>query len=343
MPFERIFNPKYISRTALSKLGFVILLSLPVVAYVFKFSLLYRHGIFLGEDWDYFAQSYEAARQSILHYHQFPWWNPWMNGGQPLFANPQFGLFSIPMPLVLIFGTVAGLHYAMFVYFIVGFWGMYLLLRRTGCSSRLISALLSYLWIFSGFTAWHLGGGHLSFVVYLLAPWAFLTLLNVHKRYGWVWFTLVVSLIIHTAPHYLAIETLIICLVIAVVQLSSIMRSKNFKSFRELLPVLRPYLFAGAAIVILCGVKLFYTFQFSHEYPRPQPLDPPVSLKLFTAALTFRHMVDPANLTATSITADYGWGEYANYLGIITLGLFSYLLIRKLERMKQVSKKEYDT
>ncbi|MDB5170464.1 MAG: hypothetical protein JWO35_158 [Candidatus Saccharibacteria bacterium] len=330
----------YITRANLIQLALIALVTLPVVIYVFKFSILYRNGIFGGEDWDYFAQSYEAARASILHYHQFPWWNAWSVGGAPLFANPQFGLFSIQTALVLLFGTVAGLHYAMMAYFVLGFWGMYLLLRRLGSKSRIISILLSYIWVFSSFNAWHLGGGHLSFAVYLLAPWAFLTLLNIHKRRGWIWFMLTTSLLIHTAPHYLTVETLAICGAIVAVQLYRYWRSHRGLAVRRYLPILKPYLLASIAILVLCGSKLLYTFQFTHEYPRLTPLDAPVPPKLFIAALLFRHAVDPSALTAP-YSQPYGWAEYANYFGIVTLFLFVYLAIRKLESIKNMSTRDW--
>jgi len=191
------------------KLLYVVAASLPVIIYVFKFSLLYRNGIFRGEDWDYFAQTYQAARQTILYYHQFPWWNAWSLGGVPLFANPQFGLFSFPMLLVLLFGTIPGLHISIFLYFILGFWGMYLLLQRLGSGSKIISVLLAYIWIFSSFNVYHLAGGHFTFAVYLLSPWAFLAVLNIQKRFGWLWFGLVATVLIQTAAHYLTVESLL--------------------------------------------------------------------------------------------------------------------------------------
>jgi len=65
--FQKLFSQKIV-RT----LGYALIVTLPVFLFIFKFSVINRNGIFRGEDWDYFAQSYEAARQSILHYHQFP-------------------------------------------------------------------------------------------------------------------------------------------------------------------------------------------------------------------------------------------------------------------------------
>jgi hypothetical protein len=331
---------KYLPKSRLQKLVYGFLVTLPLIAFVFKFSIVYHNGIFRGEDWDYFAQSYDAARLAILHFHQFPWWNPWVNGGQPLFANPQFGLFSIQMPLVLLFGTVAGLHYSIFLYYILGFWGMYLLLFRLGSKSRIISVLLSYIFVFSGFNAWHLAGGQLTFATFLLSPWAFLTILNIHKKRGWLWFGLVASVLILDAMHYLTFETLIICAAIAIFQSVRIIYRKHLNSFKLILPILKPYIWSLIVILVLCGVRIVYTLQFTHEYPRVEPLDPAVSIKMLIAALTFRHAVDPASLTNPGIV-NYGWSEFANYFGVITLALFCYLVIKKFEWLKKVTLQDW--
>lgn len=322
------------------RLAYVLLVTLPVVVFLFKFSFLYRNGIFRGEDWDYFAQSYEAARQSIVNYHQFPWWNPWMNGGQPLFANPQFGLFSVQMPLVLIFGTVPGLHYSIFIYFVLGFWGMYLLLQRLGSANKIITVLLSYIWLFSSFTAWHLAGGQLTFAVYLLAPWALLTALNIHKKWGWLWFGLVASLMIQTAMHYLTIQVLVVCALIAAIQVGRQIYRRHLKSLKAILPLLKPYLYSFLIILALCGIRLAYTLQFTKHYPRLSELDPPQTLKLFVASLTSRGSVDPSTLMPPGALA-YGWSEYANYIGIITLGLFVYLAVRRFMRVRAMTLGEW--
>lgn len=313
---------------------FIILGSLPVVAYVFKFSLLYRNGVFHGEDWDYFAQAYQAARQTILHYHQFPWWNPWSVGGEPLFANQQFGLFSIPMLLVLIFGTVPGLHYAIGIYFLAGFWGMYLLLKRLGVSTTLMAVLLSYIWVFSSFNVWHLGGGHFTFALYLVAPLAFWLLLEIHKPWRWFWFGIVASLMINAATHYLTIETLAICVIIAIIKMVKAWIWEKPRKLKAWWVILRPYVYASALALLLCSFKLIYALQFSKEYPKLEPLDPSESFSLFIASLFFRHPATPNQL---SLAAPYGWGEYANYFGIITLGLLAYMLIRLFNLPRKIT------
>ena len=63
-------------------------------------------------DWDLFLQKHEAARRTIALWGQFPWWDPWCRGGFPLASNPQCGVISVAMPLILAFGTSVGMRLA---------------------------------------------------------------------------------------------------------------------------------------------------------------------------------------------------------------------------------------
>jgi hypothetical protein len=321
-------------RQPIKKLAFVIALSLPVVLYTWKFAITERDGIFGGADWDQFSQMYEAARISIMEYGQFPWWNPWVVGGIPLFANPQFGLFALPTPFVLLFGTVQGLHFAVMAYFLIGFWSMFLLLQRLRANNTLMHVLLAYIWVFSGFATLRIFGGHLTFAVYLLAPLLFLCLLNIERKRWWLWLALSASLLVHTAPHYLTIEALLICVPIALLRLN---RSYKAKPKLGLLTHWRPYLYALGAFAVLSGAKLYYTLQYLHDYPRVIGLDPPVDLKIFFGSLIFREPIDPISFAGEP----YGWVEYGNYIGIVTLMLFSYLVFRKFENIKNITQRDW--
>ena len=104
-------------------------------------------------DFSFFAQGLEAIRISLLEYHQFPWWNPWVSGGVPLYANPQFGLFSIQTALTLIIGPVMALKLTIVLFTVLGYITMYLLLTRYFKVASLQSTLLSLIWIFCSFFA----------------------------------------------------------------------------------------------------------------------------------------------------------------------------------------------
>src|SRR5688500_19046464 len=120
-------------------------------------------------DFSFFAQAYEAMRVSVVEYHQFPWFNPWISGGVPLYGNPQMGFFSVQMLFVFIFGAPFGLKMALVFYTFAGYVSMNILLRKYFKLGTLLAVLLSLIWVFSSFFVAHLPA-HFTFVWYMLAP-----------------------------------------------------------------------------------------------------------------------------------------------------------------------------
>ncbi len=97
----------------------LLTLLLPLACLALAVPLL-RHPENLGfGDWDWFLQKHEAARRTIALWGQFPWWDPWCRGGFPLAANPQCGVISVAMPLILAFGTSVGMRLATLVCFLL--------------------------------------------------------------------------------------------------------------------------------------------------------------------------------------------------------------------------------
>src|SRR5579862_4150387 len=64
----------------------------------------------LPQDWDFLLQLRWAASNSLLQFHQFPFWNPYKCGGMPLLANPQADFLTPLFFLDLVFGPVVGVH-----------------------------------------------------------------------------------------------------------------------------------------------------------------------------------------------------------------------------------------
>lgn len=314
------------------KLTYFVVLSLPIVVFLLPFLL--NHDQLLSYDWDYFSQLYEGARISILEYKQFPWINPWVAGGVPLYANPQFGLISIQMPLVLAFGTLLGLKLSALFFFICGFWGMRNLLQRLGADS-IIALTLSYIWIFSGFTAWHLQIGHITFLSYFLAPWFFVSLLNIRKKFGWLWCGLIFAILINQSIHYIAVQIILIAIPVFIYQLIN-HRNKYNLAFWSLL---KPYVLALAVAIPLVSHKLYFTLQYLHDFPRTPPPEVATPFNLIVAGLTFRGAdgLDP-NL---SFNMNLFWAEYSVYFGLLTIGVFAFLLLGKLQSKKQMDTKQW--
>jgi hypothetical protein len=91
-----------------------------------------RIPIALDADWDQYATFFEIQRRSLVDHGELPWWNPWLLGGIPGVAHPQFTILSPFFLPVLLFGTAVGtlLFFALHVF--VGCAGMWVLARRLG-------------------------------------------------------------------------------------------------------------------------------------------------------------------------------------------------------------------
>ena len=59
-------------------------------------------------DWDLFATITAVPIGSITHYGQFPFWNPYLLGGNILFHHPEVAVFSPFIFIHWLFGVVVG-------------------------------------------------------------------------------------------------------------------------------------------------------------------------------------------------------------------------------------------
>lgn len=283
-----------------------LLLSTPVVLYCLP---LLRHLNNLGQyDWDLFFAVHEALRRTILTYHQWPWWNPWIAGGTPLFANPNAGLISLQTPFVLLFGTVAGLKIGAVAYFLAGFWGMYCFARRFK-AERAQAAFLSYVWTFSSFTAFHLSVGHYVFLMYLLVPW--LVYLYARKDESLVWaigFGFFIALYINASLHYVVVQSLFMLVCAMGVELC-------VRRLRARL--LLADLTAGLVALVLSAPRLPLAIQYISEFPREVPQVP------IEIGLAVRAFVSPFQKITDATSYPYGWWEVSSYIGLTTLVAFA--------------------
>ena len=128
-------------------------------------------GVVPSGDARQFAERWEAARVSLLRFHQFPSWNPWYCGGVALFGDPE-SPFPGPIFLLTFFWLPVGL--AMNVWFLahlaLGALGAMRLARddRANFPEQLIVAATM---TGCSFFACHFLWEHLSFAPLLLLPW----------------------------------------------------------------------------------------------------------------------------------------------------------------------------
>ncbi|MBI1857011.1 hypothetical protein HY003_01185 [Candidatus Saccharibacteria bacterium] len=311
------------------KLVFIILFS--SVAVASQWQLLANFGRTTTGDFDYFAQAYEAIRQTIVNYHQFPWMNAWVGGGVPLYANPQIGVFSIQTILVVLFGTLAGLKLSLLFYSLAGFWAMFYLLKIVFKTNLLICLALSTIWITNGFFTAH-AIGHYTFALFQLFPLLLLLMVKIKQRRYWLYFGLVLSVIALSSFHYAAIQSMFILGFVAFYQIVS--NSQQSKAYMWL------YLKAGAVFFVLSIHRIYYTFDYAMDFPRTFK-DPVnrlgVILKTFVIPTdqnkwfydVFQNPVKPNEV------APYSWGEYNAFVGYFFVITFIASMIALLYLIKK--------
>ncbi|MEE2751598.1 MAG: hypothetical protein VX519_09210 [Myxococcota bacterium] len=92
-----------------------------------------NHG--MNEDWDWQLTLYEVSRAALVEHGELPFWNPFTQGGVPLWANPEAPFLYPPFLLVLGLGTEAGLKIWILLHLWLLIWGGWLAGREIGLDS----------------------------------------------------------------------------------------------------------------------------------------------------------------------------------------------------------------
>jgi hypothetical protein len=105
-----------------------------------------------NSDWDAFTDQWWVAAQTITHFHQFPFWNPYKCGGLPMLGNPEAVVATPFLLLHLALGLAAGLYLQVVLHLALGFAGGYVLARVMGlgviAGMVLGSVFLSTSWLY---------------------------------------------------------------------------------------------------------------------------------------------------------------------------------------------------
>jgi hypothetical protein len=307
-----------IAKSKLAKKIFIfIALSLPIIVYASRL-LLTGNKIAVG-DGDYYIQLYEAARRTILDFHQLPLWNPWVAGGVPLFANPQFGPISIQSVTTLVFGSVFGYKLALVAYLLLGFFGIRKLVISTHKADSVMSALVAYVWTFSSFFVYR-SVGHYTFFVIGFLPWMLYFFINKHTGKNLLWFALTSSALIWSSMHYTTILSFfILALYYARDFLSWVFdaikkHDFSYSYFASRLQIKKVF-YAGLVLILLTLPRIYATLEYSHDFPRLQSQikEEPLGFKKTTYALfgpdQYKNPPEPLIWT---------WGEVSTYVGAFT-------------------------
>jgi hypothetical protein len=344
--------PVKISRITIKK-NFTILLFIAPLFIYFIPVFLTGNRIFEG-DFDMQIQMTEAARKSIIEYHQFPFWNPWVAGGVPLYADPQFGLFTPQTLLSFIVGSVYAWKITFLLYFIVGFFSMKTLLGYLKVE-KLHAILLSYIWIFGSFFTLRAFGGHFTFLLFSLLPLLLYLSLRIDDKSPkyWVCFGLLTAYLLNAAFHYSSVMILLVVGIVTVLRimmdlvsplkiqldrdkvvskLSLVVKRKKLRIVlsRTTLTI-RRFAYAAIIVFLLCAPRLYASLSYLHDNSTKRE-----HYEVFIGGKTaLRSIACPFDNSdcGKSPNLTFGIFEASNYIGLLTVALFACLMIYYLHTL----------
>jgi hypothetical protein len=203
---------------------------------------------------DVFNYTYPSTRfiQEMCRHGALPYWNPYLNYGQPLLENPNL-LFFYPYTLFIILLPI-DLAYPLFyvVHFALAGIGAYLLARRWG-QSRQAAFFAGFVFAFSG-PLLSLGNLYNHAACAAWMPWALLaTDRAVQGRTvrPWILLTLVFSLQFLAAEPFTLLATFGLCLAYALYLRGTRRPLASASNWR----ILTGFVLAGCLMVALCAVQ----------------------------------------------------------------------------------------
>jgi hypothetical protein len=266
-------------------------------------------------DWDLHLQWYEAMRQSVLRFGQFPWWNPWNSGGWLLAAEPQFGLVALDTPLVLLFGTTVGLRLALIVDLMLAVEGTRRLARLWFADPAAVAtAAVVYGW--NGAIIIAATGNRALPMAYPFLPWLLYFAFQVdrgRRQAIWLGVTAAASVlaVIQYPTFYAAAITAIVLGI-------------GFLARRGAAERLRYAVHLGIAAgicLVLCGWRLAMSGLVFRDFPRILVPTADYSLRNWFDSLVHRSIPPPDIYTHTFTLSPDWFPELACYVGPVVVAL----------------------
>ena len=205
---------------------------------------------------DVYNYSYPHARfiQEACRHGFLPYWNPYLNYGEPVLANPNF-LFFYPSTLLLIALPIAlgyTLHYVLA--FMLAAAGTYGLARRWGLS-RAAAFFAGFVFTFSG-PMLSLGNLYNNMAAASWIPWALLltdVAMHGRSRRPWILLTLVFTLQYLGAEPFTLLATFALCFAYAIF----LEVGRGQSGLQALRRPLVGFFVVGMLMVALASVQLF--------------------------------------------------------------------------------------
>jgi len=293
---------------------------LGLASIIFCLPLFVNWGFWGINDWDYYLFNYAVARKTLLNHLQFPLWNPYYCGGNPLLANPQ-SFFLSPFFLVLLFfGELLGVKLLVLLHMFVGMAGAYFLGRQYGARGP-AAFFPSLIFMMSAVYPLHIGTGHPIWFAQAFIPYVFIFLnLSRQKSFHIFWAAGSLALIFFTGNIYYFIFTVLgatlWCLLEAL--------GKNW------LPALVKLAVLGLITFIFTAVKLIPMIEMVLAYGKPVSDSSSPGFEVLYKALFSRAQ----DLRSHQLTGQkWRWWEYGAYIGPLPFVIIIGGLLLNLRRL----------
>lgn len=136
---------------------------------------------------EFFFPIFYYVRDSLIRYHQLPFWNNLFFSGTPLLPDPQSPIFYLPNIIFIFFRNIdTGFLISIFIHIFLSGIGMYLLSRKGFGFSRNSSLFCSLLYVSSVKLSGYIEAGHFG----LIASWA------------WIPFTFLMIILLSKKPTF---------------------------------------------------------------------------------------------------------------------------------------------
>ncbi len=291
-----------------------------LVALFYTFPLFLRISWYGVHDWELFTCIAAIPTSSVMQYGLFPFWNPYMGGGNILFHHPEVGVLTPFFLLYMAFGAVIGLKLQIFFCYFIGLFGTHKLGRRLSLSSE-SSILFSIAYFGSVYFALHFAEGHMPFTHFSFLPWFLYYLLDDSPGYrSKILGAIILALMIlgNGAAVPLLYTLLFASAFIA-------LRAVQLRSFEEIYTLV---------ITIIGGIGLsaikflpmtVYLFQ-NRWAGQPDESVP------FSALGSIFFSIDQTLFTKNFDGQMWGWHEYGAYLSpILIIFALSAIVLRKMK------------
>jgi hypothetical protein len=280
-------------------------------------------GILLGFFWKvvftpamfFYRDVYNYTYPSARYIHDFcrqgvlPYWNPYLNYGQPLLANPNL-LFFYPFTIAIILLPIDlayKLHYL--AHFALAGIGAYALARHWG-QSRVAAFFAAFVFTFSG-PVLSLGNlyNHVACAAWI--PWALLAIDHALDSPGlrpWILLTAVFSMQFLAGEPLTLLATFGLTFAYAVYRRGTVRPLWTSSNFRILLH----FLFAGCLMIALCSVQFLPAVDFlSHARRGTQGLSYAETTFWSFHPLSLVEVVAP-DFFGSLLASPPGWMSLAN-------------------------------